>query len=257
VVLVKIVGLRCPIGQDGWEAVTKEYNEYAKKNGSMERDRIVKTATEKPTGEGEHLQLYQDALQADDDITARSAAITLNDDNQENHSTISLTNNSSSDSEVESKPKVKNEKKTVAKGGKTDKSLVTIKSYKVTNPLEVKSRRTNPAASQANDAISSIGSFFKPESMHERDESQTILAMQQSQLHATQTKICELCAQYSSLQERFFMEGRHADAEARHADAAEASSSKHTPYDDEGMLVRMTPKKNKYGQVASVEVTPA
>ncbi|KAF8811019.1 hypothetical protein BYT27DRAFT_7253149 [Phlegmacium glaucopus] len=138
--------------------------------------------------------------------------------------------------------------------------------------------------------------------------------MQQSQLHATQTKIRELCAQYSSLQERFFMEGRHADAEARHADAAEgeirmlktvykmsgshhrrrrrrdsssdcdigyskkcpshqynssqsqsysspalhqASSSKHTPYDDEGMLVRMTPKKNKYGQVASVEVTPA
>ncbi|KAF8816485.1 hypothetical protein BYT27DRAFT_7049351, partial [Phlegmacium glaucopus] len=89
VVLVKIVGLRCPIGQNGWEAVTKEYNEYAKNNGSMERDRVsIKhkfdlVSTEKPTGEGERLQLYQDALQADNDITARSAAITLNDDNQE------------------------------------------------------------------------------------------------------------------------------------------------------------------------------
>ncbi|KAH9000058.1 hypothetical protein EDB92DRAFT_1812500 [Lactarius akahatsu] len=57
--LLKIVGKHLPIRSGGWEAVKKEYNEFATENNQHERDirslkqkfdKLVNTAMEKPTG---------------------------------------------------------------------------------------------------------------------------------------------------------------------------------------------------------------
>ncbi|KAF8160048.1 hypothetical protein B0H34DRAFT_705969 [Crassisporium funariophilum] len=149
-VLVKIIGTRKPLGPDGWEAVAKEYNKWALKNGSLKRDKtllrhkfdaIVKTASEKPTGEGERLELYTKALLANNEIITQSSMITLDDDASEKNGVISLSKNET-ESEREEEPKSRDKKSTIkgAKAEKADKSADTllVKSYKTSDPLEVK-----------------------------------------------------------------------------------------------------------------------
>ena len=243
--------------------------------------------------------------------------ITLDDDANEKSGMISLSDNEtgSADEHESIKYHTGKDKKPSVSINKADKSLVTVKSYKVNDPLEMKPRRGHPGVQQTADAMGSIGNYFSASSVRDRDETRTVQAMQQAQLQAAQTELRELRSQVTSLQEQCFSEARHRDAEAHRADQAEseikmlktvyemswgsshrhrrrsrspssdsdspkhykkhshrrqrsqsysksparpqASSSKHTLDDDEGMLVKMTPKKNKDGQFTRVEVTPA
>jgi len=175
---------------------------------------IVKTATEKPTGDAERLLLYETALQVEDEITKKSGTITLDDSviNSEDsdNDTNPVRSGSNKDIEVFESKQKKGADKKKAKGESEKKPLV--KSYHLTDPLETKQRtHTNPATTQAANSLASIGSHFNPDQVCGHDGTRMVQTLQFSQLQSAQAEIQDLCFCCNNLMQQLHIETHHAD----------------------------------------------
>jgi len=166
------------------------------------------------------------ALEANDEITKKSGSRTLDDKtssasdsnfsdvdvgkagSDERTSILNLTDGEGSEGGV-----VKSGDKGKKKKGdsKPDKSLVTIKGFRVNNPLETKCPRVNAATAQANKAITAIGSYFNPDQVRDRNESRTTQSFHFSQLQSTQLELREVRTKNESLQDKLYEQTRRAD----------------------------------------------
>ena len=194
---------------------------------------IVKTATEKPTGDAERLLLYETALQVEDEITKKSGIITLDDgvinSEDSDNDTNPVRSGSDKDIEVFESKQKKGADKKKAKGKSEKKSLV--KSYHLTDPLETKQcTHTNPATTQAANALASIGSHFNPDQVCGRDETQMVQTLQFSQLQSAQAEIRDLHFHCNNLMQQLHTETRHADNaewDLRMFEVIQAQTSQH------------------------------
>ncbi|KAH9067966.1 hypothetical protein EDB83DRAFT_2519052 [Lactarius deliciosus] len=221
--LLKIVEKHLPIGSGGWEAVKKEYNEFATENNQHERDirslkqkfdKLVNTAMEKPTGEANRSLLLEAALRVHEKLQNKSGtAVLLDGDTSEEereakgkarlgvanaHEIIHLTSDGDSNGEGELKG---------SKKGKAVKSNFVVKAYQTANPLETKTRKAQVSSSQAADTIAAIGSYFSPERVRERDDSSLNLF----QFQSTLTELREVRLRNEQLQDTLNLETRRAD----------------------------------------------
>jgi hypothetical protein len=132
---------------------------------------------DKPTGDAERLQMFEDALHVDEKISERFSVLHIDDlksdpehpsdnDDQLEDSPIAI----SSD---DTKPKARNAKKNPAKSSST----TVLKAYRATandtGPITggaPKPRGRTNNSQLAVEAISSIGTFFAPESIRDRQD---------------------------------------------------------------------------------------
>ena len=175
---------------------------------------IVNTATERPTGDAECLLLYETALQVEDEITKKLGTITLDDgvinSEDSDNDTNPVRSGSDEDIEVFESKQKKGADKKKAKGKSEKKSLV--KSYHLTDPLETKQHTcTNPAITQAANALASIGSHINPDQVRDRDETRMVQTLQFSQLQSAQAEIWDLCFRCDNLMQQLHTETRCAD----------------------------------------------
>lgn len=232
--LVKLVQEELPLGAAGWDKIVSVYNKWAKPETYHERDvkslrgkfdSIVKTAHEKPTGDANRLELLTQAMQADEAIMTKSGGLTLDDNiDGDDSSVLELSSSSDSDSgDADSSDEGKGEKKKGGNArGRKDKGKKAsekdekvkqsfIKAYRVNDPLELKPRQPRTSTTAATEAMSSIGNFFNPNAVRERDDTRMMQGFQITQLQTAQSEIRELRMRVDTLSDKLNAETRRAD----------------------------------------------
>lgn len=91
------------------------------------------------------------------------------------------------------------------------KTTATVKSYKVSDPLDVKPRRPHPGAQKTAEAMNAIGTYFSGDVVQDRENNRTVTSLLHFQLQSAQSEIHDLRGQVSSLTEKLFAETRRAD----------------------------------------------
>jgi len=175
---------------------------------------------EKPTGDAERLQMFEDAIRVDEKITERFAVLHIDDlkmdpelasdsDNQPEDSPIAI----SSD---DTKPnlKARNTKKDHAKSSST----TVLKAYRATandtGPTTggaAKPRGRTNNSQLAVDAISSIGTFFAPESIRDRQDLKQTQSAQSLHERYIYNEVRRLQTENDRLHHKITAETRRAD----------------------------------------------
>ena len=172
------------------------------------------------------MELYDMALEANDEITKKSGTRTLDDksssdseplgweDSDGKASVLILSDvGGSQEEDAKEVKEVKHKDHGKMKKGdsKADQTLVTVKGYRVSNPLETKRPRVKAATTQANEAITAIGSYFNPEEVRNHNDSRAIQSLHLSQLQSAQIELREARAKNENLQDKLYEQTRRAD----------------------------------------------
>lgn len=175
--LLKIADNLLPIRDDEWDAVQIEYNKFAKSSGLLERDscslrkkfdELIDMAIDKPIEEANRSQLLRMTLQIDDKLRIKSGTAFLMDNDSfeeagvpDKRKVIHLT--SDGDSAEEEPPK-----------------------------MAKRSRKSRTSMSQVAEAMASIGAYFSPDCVREREDTRARNSVPFLQLQLALTELREI-----------------------------------------------------------------